>query len=58
MAGHEVASIRLEMLWNKLAVTHEFSLLCGYAIGKLYKMRVFRRCTTIIRTSSPPMDSP
>jgi hypothetical protein len=36
-AGHEVAAIRLEMLWNKLAMTHDFSLLCGYAMGNFYK---------------------
>jgi hypothetical protein len=31
------AAIRLEMLWNRLAMTHDFSLLCGYAIGSFYK---------------------
>ncbi|HVT58357.1 MAG TPA: MEDS domain-containing protein [Thermoanaerobaculia bacterium] len=31
------AAIRLEMLWNKLAFTHGFALLCGYAIGNFYK---------------------
>jgi hypothetical protein len=31
------AAIRLEMLWNKLADTHAFSLLCGYAVGCFYK---------------------
>jgi hypothetical protein len=35
--GEEVAAIRLEMLWNKLAMTHDFSLLCGYAMGHFYK---------------------
>jgi len=29
--------IRLEMLWNQLAMTHDFSLLCGYAMGNFYK---------------------
>jgi len=33
---HELA-IRLEVLWNQLANTHAFSLLCGYAIGSFYK---------------------
>jgi hypothetical protein len=32
-----VAAIRLEMLWNKLAATQDFSLLCGYAMGNFYK---------------------
>ena len=31
------AAIRLEMLWNQLAMTHDFSLLCGYAMGNFYK---------------------
>jgi 4-alpha-glucanotransferase len=25
------------MLWNRLANTHDFSLLCGYAMGNFYK---------------------
>jgi DcmR-like sensory protein len=36
-AGQEVAAIRLEMLWNKLAMTRDFALLCGYAMGNFYK---------------------
>ena len=36
-AGQDIAAIRLEMLWNKLAMTHDFSLLCGYAMGNFYK---------------------
>jgi hypothetical protein len=35
--GRSAASIKLEMLWNKLAGTHDFSLLCGYAMGNFYK---------------------
>ena len=35
--GHTVAATRLEMLWNDLARTHEFSLLCGYSMGSFYK---------------------
>ena len=35
--GMSAASIKLEMLWNKLAGTHDFSLLCGYAMGSFYK---------------------
>jgi hypothetical protein len=31
------AAIRLEMLWNQLAKTEAFSLLCGYAMGHFYK---------------------
>jgi len=35
--GMHDAAIRLEMLWNELANTRSFSLLCGYAIGNFYK---------------------
>jgi hypothetical protein len=35
--GQSVAAVRLEMLWNKLAETKDFSLLCGYAMGNFYK---------------------
>lgn len=35
--GHDVAAIKLEMLWNKLARTRDFSLLCGYSMGNFYK---------------------
>jgi hypothetical protein len=36
-AGQTVAAIRLEMLWNYLANTYEFELLCGYSMGSFYK---------------------
>lgn len=35
--GKRDLAIRLEMLWNQLARTQRFSLLCGYAIGPFYK---------------------
>jgi len=35
--GLTIAAIRLEILWNQLAMTHDFSLLCGYAMGNFYK---------------------
>jgi hypothetical protein len=31
------AAIKLEILWNRLANSHDFSLLCGYAMGNFYK---------------------
>jgi predicted GNAT family N-acyltransferase len=31
------AAIRLEILWNQLANSKAFSLLCGYAMGHFYK---------------------
>jgi hypothetical protein len=35
--GQQEAAIRLETLWNQLANTQSFSLLCGYAMGQFYK---------------------
>lgn len=35
--GQQEAAIRLEILWNQLANTQAFSLLCGYAMGQFYK---------------------
>jgi hypothetical protein len=35
--GEQDAAIRLEVLWNQLASTRAFSLLCGYAMGHFYK---------------------
>jgi hypothetical protein len=35
--GLEAAAIRLETLWNELASTDDFKLLCGYSIGNFYK---------------------
>jgi KaiC/GvpD/RAD55 family RecA-like ATPase len=36
-AGDTVAAVRLERLWNQLAGTHSFALLCGYSMGHFYK---------------------
>lgn len=36
-AGQTVAATRVEVLWNDLARTTAFSLLCGYAMGSFYK---------------------
>jgi hypothetical protein len=35
--GRRELAISLEMLWNQLANTQRFSLLCGYAMGAFYK---------------------
>jgi signal transduction histidine kinase len=35
--GNTDGAIRLEELWNELAKTHSFSLLCTYAMGNFYK---------------------
>ena len=35
--GNADGAIKLEILWNQLAATYDFSLLCGYAFGHFYK---------------------
>ena len=35
--GRKEAAIDLEILWNQLARSRAFSLLCGYAMGSFYK---------------------
>jgi PAS domain-containing protein len=35
--GNRQGAIRLEELWNDLAVAHRFSLLCAYAMGSFYR---------------------
>jgi hypothetical protein len=35
--GQSAAAMRLETLWNALANSHRFALLCGYALGNFYK---------------------
>jgi hypothetical protein len=35
--GQHDAALKLEMLWNQLAMSEAFSLLCGYAMGSFYK---------------------
>lgn len=39
--GQTDAAIKVEILWNTLAVTHKFELLCGYAMGSFYKQSQF-----------------
>ena len=35
--GQPDAAIAVEILWNKLALKHNFALLCGYSMGSFYK---------------------
>jgi hypothetical protein len=35
--GNSDGAIKLEILWNQLASTYDFALLCGYAFGHFYK---------------------
>ena len=36
-AGNSQAAVRLEELWNELAETHPFSLLCAYVMGNFHR---------------------
>ena len=46
--GMTGAAIKLEMLWNRLANTHDSSLLCGYAMCNFYRTH---RSTTSASTT-------
>jgi len=35
--GNREAAIRLEQLWNEVAISHEFSLRCGYPMTSFYR---------------------
>jgi hypothetical protein len=35
--GCAEAAIKLEILWNELAASHAFQLLCGYSMGNFFK---------------------
>jgi hypothetical protein len=39
--GMTTAAIKVETLWNQLALTHDFKLLCGYSMGHFYKGTAF-----------------
>jgi MEDS: MEthanogen/methylotroph, DcmR Sensory domain len=39
--GMTTAAIQVETLWNQLARTHDFKLLCGYSMGNFYKGAAF-----------------
>lgn len=62
--GRSETAIKLEILWNKLALKHNFALLCGYAMGSFYKQSagiedVIAQHTRVISNdaSMPPMPS-
>ena len=56
--GLTAAATRLELLWNQLAQTHRFSLLCGYSMGNFYKdaaqEEICRHHTHVFRDSEEP----
>jgi signal transduction histidine kinase len=47
--GNTDGAIRLEELWNDLAHTYEFQLLCAYAMGNFYKASDAERFQAICR---------
>jgi hypothetical protein len=53
------AAIRLEMLWNQLADTRAFSLLCGYSMGNFYKQGAYEdicsQHTHVVSTAGQPL---
>ncbi len=54
-AGHTVAAVRLETLWNQLAQSHAFALLCGYSMGHFYKDAAHQEiCDLHTHVSSDP----
>jgi hypothetical protein len=53
------AAIRLEVLWNQLADTRAFSLLCGYSMGNFYKHGAYEdicsQHTHVVSTTGQPL---
>lgn len=56
--GNADGAIKLEILWNQLAETYDFSLLCGYAFGHFYKETRDPRYQAIVEQHSHVMPSP
>ncbi len=50
--GNADGAIQLEELWNTLATSHSFSLLCAYAMGNFYKETDGRRFHELCRQHS------
>ena len=55
--GRTEAAIKLEILWNKLATSYQFALLCGYSMGNFYKQaeqfqEVCRQHTHVLDTDT------
>jgi len=60
--GQTDAAIKLEVLWNELAGSYHFSLLCGYAMGSFYKQTsgieaVMQQHTHVIGSSVVPVSA-
>jgi hypothetical protein len=60
LAGNEhviaiATAVRLETLWNQLAQSHAFGLLCGYSMGHFYKDAAHQEiCRLHTHVSSDP----
>ena len=57
--GLAEAAIELEILWNKLALKHSFSLLCGYSMGNFFKQaeQFHEVCRQHSQILDPQMDT-
>jgi hypothetical protein len=57
--GKADSAIRLEMLWNQLADTRAFSLLCGYSMGNFYKQGAYEdicsQHTHVVSSAGQPL---
>lgn len=57
-AGQNDAAVRIEVLWNELANTRSFSLLCGYCMGNFYKQGAYEEIcshhTDVITVTGQP----
>jgi hypothetical protein len=61
--GRTESAIKLEILWNKLALKYNFALLCGYSMGSFYKQskqldRVIAQHTHVIDDQSKVVSFP
>jgi len=61
--GRSEPAIKLEILWNKLAVKYNFALLCGYSMGSFYKQskqlqRVIAQHTQVVADRSKVVPFP
>lgn len=61
--GRSESAIKLEILWNKLAVKYNFALLCGYSMGSFYKQskqlqRVIAQHTEVVANESKVVPFP
>jgi hypothetical protein len=57
--GAAAAAIRLEVLWNQLAESRAFSLLCAYSMGNFYKQGAYedicRQHTHVVSSTGHPV---